>query len=510
MPSTASATPRESRLSVALLLSLAAQASTVLSGTVSVPLFLAAFGAERYGFWGALLGLTSYLRVLNLGVAQTVSSDLARKQTESPVEGSIATIRHGLRVFLRMIAVAFPVVVVAAYFTPWTTMFHAHVAMESEFRLVGVIVVATFLIELPSAVLRSAAVGLGGISVERFVVVVTGGARLAVAALAVQFHLGLASVVWSLFLVSMGAAVALAVWLAVRLPGVFHPSVRVPTLDASTRGKFRFASGHFLALQIAGAVVWSSDPFLAGLADGTTGAARVAVGWRVLSLVLMAGGIIGPTVAPGLVRALARGATREVEELLTVSAATSFAVATGGAVLLLFGGRTLFDLWLRPGMYMGNACWGAYLALIMVQAPLGIAHDFVCQAGEHAAYSRMAVAEAVVKIAVAAATAPFIGLLALPVSSLAGRALTAPLLVRSTARLVQVPTLQWLWRVARPSALPTVAAALICVLFRQFDVTTRAGTLAMLLTAGSAFVIAFFFSPVPRSFLRLARASRGH
>ncbi len=104
----------------AIIGSYAALMAQIVVGLGTVPLFLKAFGPERYGLWSALLGVTSYLGLLHLGVAQTVSSRVSTLVDRSP-EGVARIARIGLALYFRACTVGLLVVIPATLLVPWAS-----------------------------------------------------------------------------------------------------------------------------------------------------------------------------------------------------------------------------------------------------------------------------------------------------------------------------------------------------------------------------------------------------
>lgn len=480
------------RVLPALSSSAVLQVTLVVSGVVTVPLFLEAFGRDAYGFWAALLGTTAYLSLLNFGVAQTVSSGASRAPVDDP-HAVPRLVQRGLAFYARVVAVAIPVAVTLGLACPWSAWFGLDPRYDLANRIAAAAVFATFLIELPFSVFRAALFGAGEIVSERLVAVGVIVLRVGVAVVLATTHPPLGLGVLLLGCANLVGPLVMFALLRKRFPAL---TSRLPHAEAEDPAHaMRAQSRDFFLLQIAGAIVWSTDALLAGLVLGSSAAAQISAGWRVMSIVLSVGGVIAPTLAPRLTQIWAGGDKARAAALATDAAQVTFAVLLAGTLGAAVAGEAMFLLWLGPGMFVGHPAWWTYCAILVVQAVLLIPDAFVTQAGRHGGYARLTIVEATLKITVSVLLMKWFGVVGLPLGTLVGRCLTTLwVLPREFGEALAVRPSRWLARVILPSLLPAAAFVAVFLAGRLalpaaspatvFGLATVSGVIFLLLYAG--------------------------
>lgn len=461
----------------------------MLSNLAAVPLFLRAFGQELYGFWGAILALTSYLSLLNLGIAQTVSSRTAVLTATNELDEAARTVWYGFRRFTRAVLLALGPVCIAAWVVPWARLFGIHSAPEQTLRWTAVLVGATFLFQLPLGVPRAALVGAGAVVPDRLINIAAGLARLGVAWLVVALALSLPTTVVVLFAVTASAAGVTMAVLHGRVPGIWQRRGAAQPRDVAG---FTRSSSHYLLLQIAGAVVWSTDAFLAGVLVDARAAAQVSVAWRVASAVLPLGQLVGPAISPALVRSWAQGHKDEANALASAATQLAVGVTAATALSMVFAAGPLFSWWVGREVYVGDAPWGAYCVLITLQALLAIPDSFVMLAGRHHSYARWTLVEAGVKVALTVLLVRWLGLLGFPLATLLARLPTVYVLLRETAHAFGFTVSQWTFAQLRPTLLAAPAFAPAALPFVGSGVRSTTWTLAAVAASLSLFAAVFW------------------
>jgi O-antigen/teichoic acid export membrane protein len=472
--------------------SVIAHAVQMASSMISVPLFLRAFGTELYGYWGALLGLTSYLALLNFGIAQTVSSQASTADPADP-DGIPRAVRAGLSSYARICAVALPPVAVVAALSPWGDWFTLPEAWSRAAAAAAVAVGVSFVLELPFSVFRAALHGSGAVATERFISSASVVLRLGAAWVFAHVHPPLWVAVLLLSVVTLSGHFACAVALWHRFPRLW--SGAVGALEGEEKRRFRLAGWGFFVLQIAGAVIWATDAFIAGVVLGADAAARVSVAWRVLSIVLAVSSLVAPALAPSLAQAWATGDRPRASKLATQASQVLCGVTVVSALGMLSAGEDLFELWLGPGMFVGRWTWIGYVMILLVQAPLTIPHAFVTQAGLHQRYALVTVLEAALKLGLSVFLMRWLGLPGLPLGTLLARGLTTLWLLPATfAAEMGIAFLPWIWALARPLVASALAYGLLwfSAIFMGLGAVPVA-RIGISCAAGAAFALAFYF-----------------
>jgi O-antigen/teichoic acid export membrane protein len=473
----------------ALLSSFAAHFFNIAANVFTVPLFLRAFGVERYGFWGALLGVTSYLSLLNLGIAQTVSSRVSVAPAAVRATVAYSVIGEALRSYFRLLRVALPIAAVVTILVPWARLFHLSAGNSPGATAAAVAVVCSFLLELPASIFRAALIGAGEVATERYTVIASALGRLVVAALCALLHPSLAVSVILLSTVNIAGSLACGLVLRRRLGAA---AVVETVTSADERAEFRAASLNYLMMQIAGALVWSTDAILVGVVLGSEEAARVSIAWRLLSVALMFGGLIPPALAPTMAHAWAAGDRARARRLGRDAAQIVFAVSLLGGLALAVIGRQLFTLWVGERLYLGTVAWLAYCVVMLAQAFILVPYFFVQQVGLHERYARWALVEGVLKIALGFLGLRFFGIAGLAIATVLARAATTlwvlPLIYSSS---LEVRLFEFVRSVVQPTAIPTLAFVTIAVVGRFGIGRSPPTMIATVVIACIAFVVLF-------------------
>jgi O-antigen/teichoic acid export membrane protein len=131
------------------------QAISVASSILLVPLYLHAWGAPLYGRWLVLTSLATYLILFDLGGQSFFGNLLASEYARGDSDEFRERFSEGVSLF-SFIAVIALVVLGALACTPDLNIFHQHIALATEDRLVLLFVGITFLIGVPGGILASA------------------------------------------------------------------------------------------------------------------------------------------------------------------------------------------------------------------------------------------------------------------------------------------------------------------------------------------------------------------
>lgn len=441
----------------AITASMAAHAIGTVAGLLSIRYFAKAFTTEEFGFWSAILGVTSYLSLLNFGVAQAVGTRVATTTGPHALQEIGATIRTGFHSRTRAVLIAMPVAGVAAWCMPWAAIFDTRSLDPGTLRLTATLVIVTFILELPFSVFRAALVGLGAVATDRLASTVVVVLRLLAAWCAARFSISLPLLVALLFMCNVTGHLFVLACLAKRVPalltGRFHGR-----MDDGLRA----AGLNFVLLQVAGALVWSSDPLLAGAFLDVSSSGKISVTWRVIALAQTVGMLIGPAAAPSLVRQWAAGGRDAARQRSAELAQLALAVIALMALALATSGSALIQLWVGPDLYIGTAAWIAYCAVLFVQGLLVLPDAFVLQSGQHARYARWTIVEASVKVASTLLLVRHVGVLAFPLGLLVGRACGGGwVLVHTFTSALGISPSVWLRTVLRPLLLPALCFGVV-------------------------------------------------
>lgn len=343
---------RYRRVALTFAASVAGRGAAGVAALVTVPVMLRYLGAERYGLWAALSSAAAALLFADLGIGNGLLTVLA---ADAGRDDHAAARRHVSSAFFALLGVA---AVLAAAFAlayphvPWPRVFGA--VSDTAVREAGPAVLAfaaCFLVSLPAGVVTRVrlarqegfANGLWS-SAGSFV-----GLGLVLAA--IHARLGLP---WLVLALCAGPALALvgqsAVLYLVRERGLRPAWSAASAADAGAVLRLGFA---FSVLQLAGALAYSSDAFVAGAVLGPPAAARFGVLATLFDLPLAVLILLLTPLWPAYGEALARQdrawIAHALGRSLLIAAAFGLAVGTG----LALAGAPVLRVWAGPAMVPG-------------------------------------------------------------------------------------------------------------------------------------------------------------
>ncbi|MFT3922628.1 MAG: hypothetical protein QM778_08855 [Myxococcales bacterium] len=495
----------------ALLGTYAALALQTLMGLATVPLFIKAFGAERYGYWGALLGVVQYLWVLNFGMAQTVSSRISTRAHMGRDEVA-RIIELGFSLYLRSCIPALVVLVPATWLVPWASMFKLDGVAAREAMWTATALVGTFLVELPFTVFRAALRGLGGVGPERAISTVVSLLRLLSAAAFVWLPPSLWLAVIILSAANMFGHLCCFLYLRVheRIP----VGLAVLQHQEGERREFRASGLWYLLIQVTGTALWGSDPTLAGMLLDVRASGRASVAWRAVSAVLNIATMTGAAIAPIIARQWAQGNSDQARVLALKSTRLVAGIGTIGMLCLGGAFMPLFHAWLRTDALVPEASvLVSYCAVGAVQSWVAIFEAFVVQAGEPRGLALCAVLDVTCKLALSVLLGSKLGLVGVPLGTLLGHLFTSVAYIFwAYAKQTSTPLLECVSAIVKASLVP--ALAFLMVYFLSLKLSARTDDLAIVLrTLASAalFCAVYYWSgltPDLRAKLRFWQVQR--
>jgi O-antigen/teichoic acid export membrane protein len=457
------------RMRDAFAMSFVSHVTTISANIIVVPIWLHVFGIELYGFfWGSLMGLTAYLSLLNLGIAQTVSSSLSTIDRSQGPEAMTRIIRIGIGAFVKICGISLPMVAIAAWLAPWATIFHFREALSANARLAALALGVTFLLELPFTVIRAALVGLGEVSTERTISIGVTLLRLGVAgacALAPP-PLWVAVVALSLVSVAGHLVCGVFVWKHIReVRSSFQPTVQ--QLPPPSLPSMRSRSIHYSIVQVGLVVIYGSDALLAGILLGAKDAASISIGIRVLAILSSISALSTPVLGPKLARAWADGNRQQAADLALRSMQVIMALTVAIVLILLTAGQSLISHWAGSAVFMGSPAWILYCALAVVQAMIVLPWSFIQQAGLPHTVSFWAILEGVLKILATIGLVRLLGLPGIPLAAILTESfLLLRVMTKTLCEELEISRSLWITSMWSPSLLPCAAYALCWFIFR--------------------------------------------
>jgi O-antigen/teichoic acid export membrane protein len=276
-----------------------------------------------------------------------------------------------------------------------------------------------------------------------------------------------------------------------RVPGLWKKGAA--RVDETERARFRTWRVDFLIIQITGAVLWGSDTLLAGALVDAAASARVAVAVRAYGIVNIFATVVGSALGPALAQEWARGDLARARRV-----GLEATQLVGGVVIvcvlgLLSAGNAIVDLWVGPGVFTGQVAWSAYGVLFGVEGFVSVAYAFTTQAGQHRAFARWSVGEALLKLGLAWFLSRFLGIAGVALgSAIAHVAIAGWVLPRTYAQALGTSTVGYIVGAARPALVGTTAFIAFYGAARLlYPHPGKLATVAIGTASGVAFVIAF-------------------
>ncbi len=342
------AAERHRRAALSAMASALAKVVSVGAALITLPMALHYLGAERFGMWVTISSLVAMLAFADLGISNGVLSAVA----EAHGKGDDVEIRRLVSSsFLLLSSLALLLVTgftLAYAFVPWHSIFNVkgEIARAEAGPALAVFVV-TFALVIPLAMVQRVQMGLQqGFNASLWQCLGSLIALLGVL-LAVQFEAGLPWLVLAL----TGAPLFAAACNNLHFFGVVRPDLR-PEFEAVSRAaasRVAATGAVFFVLQLAMAVVYSSDSLVIAQMLGASAVADYAIPEKLFSFISMALMMAFGPLWPAYGEAISRGDTDWVVRTLKRSfLMAGFFAASAGALLALVA-PWMIKLWVGDG-----------------------------------------------------------------------------------------------------------------------------------------------------------------
>jgi O-antigen/teichoic acid export membrane protein len=345
---------------------LAAQATAVASGLISVPLALGYLGVERYGLFLVVVSLIALLTLGDLGIANALLNTLTDAQAQGNRERAVMIVSAAALIVGAIVSIVAIVVVFVYPMVPWDLAMNVQGTPAARDAGVAVVTAiglgaATVLLNLALQVRLAYQEGY-----VNGVFMAAGNVLSLIAVVAVtRTNLGFLGVVLALLGVPLLASAGNAALLLVR----DRPWLR-PTLSRATIGAARLlimpGFGFFL-YQAALVVAWSSqDAFIASRVSGARAAAEYGIAAKLFFLPTTAILAVVMPLWPAYRDAFARGDTAWVRRTMTKSVRRTVGFMVPFSLAILASAQTIVPLWIgaaiapSTGLLAGAGVWAVF------------------------------------------------------------------------------------------------------------------------------------------------------
>jgi O-antigen/teichoic acid export membrane protein len=297
---------RGGRVAAAVSSGAVARVLSSLLTLVSLPLAVRYLGAERFGVWATVTTTVVFLNLLDLGIASTLTNHIARSYAagDRKYAGRYTTSALGLTTLVACVA---GLALTAVWpHIDWMSLFNVSAGVSrSEVSATIAVAAALMLLGLPASLGSRIFAGYQEVYLSN--VVVAAGTIASLAGLVTGIALRVSMPV--LFLMSVGSVTLCNLatlagtllwykpWLRPRMAWLEWPMAR--ELLASGSG--------FLLIQIAGAVVFSSDNVVVSHYLGAAQVTPYNVTWRLIGFTAIFQALIFPALWPAYAETNARG-----------------------------------------------------------------------------------------------------------------------------------------------------------------------------------------------------------
>ncbi len=336
---------RGGRIAAAVSSGAAARGLSSLAMLVSLPQTVSYLGAERFGVWATIASTVVFLNLLDLGIASTLTNHVAQSYAVGDRQHAVRSVTNALALTVVVAAGVGLFVAALWHYLNWAKLFNVSATVQpAEVGRTVAAAVALVLLGMPASLSNRILAGFQEVHVSNLVVAlgtVTNLAGLLVgialrASMPVLFVLATG---WTTF----GNLVLLAAVFLWRKPWL-RPRRSLLAWDVAH--ELLSSGSGFLLIQIAGAVVFSSDNVVLSHFLGPAQVTPYNVTWRLVGLTAGMQGLLFPALWPAYAEAYARGDFAWMRRAFRLTMCATLALNLAVAGLLLSFGQTLIRSWI--------------------------------------------------------------------------------------------------------------------------------------------------------------------
>jgi O-antigen/teichoic acid export membrane protein len=335
---------RGGRIAAAAASGAVARVLSSLLTLLSLPLAVRYLGAERFGVWATIASTVALLNLLDLGIASTLTNHLARAYAlgDKPYAARCMTNALALTASLASMAgLAFAIVWPRV---DWMALFNVGASVSrNEVNYTVAAAAALMLLGLPAALGSKVFAGYQEVHLGNFAIAIGAVANLvgllAGIALRVSMPVLLVASVGCVTLCNLAALVGTLIgykpWL--------RP--RAALLDWSMARELLASGSAFFLIQIAGAVVFSSDNLVVSHYLGAAQVTPYVVTWRLVALAAVLQSLIFPALWPAYAEAHARYDYAWMRRAFRFTLRSTLALNLTCAFVFMVTGKFLIRWW---------------------------------------------------------------------------------------------------------------------------------------------------------------------
>ncbi|MGQ5265274.1 lipopolysaccharide biosynthesis protein [Micromonospora sp. ZYX-F-536] len=361
-------------------------ATAALSRAVSalVPLFLlpvtlSYLGTDLYGLWAAVLAVTGMVAFADLGVGLGLMTRLAPCR----VDGDTDTARRYVSsAYAAVCGVALPLCALlwlVSGFIPWSSLFNATGAAARDARLVAMICLTAFLLNIPLSLVARVQYAYQQVAASNVWQATASALSLPLALGAVFLELPPIAVIASIAVGPLLVNIANTAWTFGRRLPQLAPRPRF--IDGRGIRDLFGLGGLFFLVTLVMVLADNADPLIIAHVLGLASVTAYAVPAKLFTQLGALVTLVNQPLWPMHGEALARGDIGWVRRTVRRMTIVSTLIALLPSTLLVIFGEELFAAWLpipvgNRALLLGFACWWIVLAAIsprfMVQNAAGV------------------------------------------------------------------------------------------------------------------------------------------
>ncbi len=347
-------TSRQGRIIQAVWSGTAARLLTTAVSLLSLPLAVRYLGAERYGVWATVSTTVVWINLLDLGIANTLTNHISRAYALDDRVSAASSFTNALVLTLGVagsVGAAFGVVCTRI---DWVGLFNVNSDVSAaELRATVAAAIALMLLGLPCSLAGKVLAGYQ--ELHRNSYAICAGAAASLIGLAAGIMLRVSMPV--LLLISLGC-LPLANFVTLLLVVTWQKPWLRPRLclvSSSVMKELLDSGSFFFLIQIAAAVVFSSDNLIVSHYLGASEVTPYSVTWRLVGLAAILQSLIFPALWPAYAEAHAKGDYNWIRRTFSLTLKGTIALNLFCVIGLMLFGRTLIRVWAGPAAVPSSA-----------------------------------------------------------------------------------------------------------------------------------------------------------
>jgi O-antigen/teichoic acid export membrane protein len=366
---------RGGRIAAAVSSGVATRGLSALATLLTLPLAVRYLGAERFGVWATTTSTVVFLNLLDFGIASTLTNQVARAYAVGDREYASRYATNALVLTAAVACLAGGALLMTWSHVNWMRLFNvSHGVPPAEVSATVAVAIALVLLGLPASLCHKILAGYQEVHVGN--VAVAAGTLASLAGLLAGIALRVSMPV--LFVMSSGGVTVANLAALVGLLFWRKPWLRPKLLQVNWRvARELLGSGvGFFLIQIAGAVVFSSDNVVVSHYLGAAQVTPYSVTWRLVGLSAVAQGLVFPALWPAYAEAYAKGEYKWMRSAFRATLRISLVLNLGFAVLLVGVGKPLIRWWAgaaavpTSALLLAMAVWAVISGCMTVESCL--------------------------------------------------------------------------------------------------------------------------------------------